>query len=290
MNSTSSTTSLRSAVGVRHPFEMHAAGGAQVAVARYGVGAPVVCLHATGHGGGDYAAFAASLKHEGVELFLVDWPGHGASPPDATGKGASAERYADLLAELIPVLCGNVRPILIGNSIGGAAALSFALRYPDKLRALVLCNPGGLAPLNGLAKGVIAAMVKFFASGASGARWFPRAFAAYYRIVLPAVPAAAQRARIVAAGPEMAALLKEAWDSFRQPEADLRTRATSLAIPVLFAWAKQDRIVAWSRSKAAVAAIPNREVQMFRGGHSAFLEDPAAFHAAFLAFLDKLEP
>ena len=80
---------------------------------------------------------------------------------------------------------------------------------------------GGLAPLNALAKAVIAGMVRFFAAGERRARWFPRAFAAYYRLVLPGKPAAAQRERIVAAGPDMAPLLKQAWDSFRQPDAEV---------------------------------------------------------------------
>jgi pimeloyl-ACP methyl ester carboxylesterase len=290
INRNSVTMPLRRAVGVQKPYVLVLASGTEVAVSRLGSGAPIICLHATGHGGRDYAAFAGVMSHNGFEIFVIDWPGHGASPPDATGHSASAERYADLLADLIPALCGDLKPILLGNSIGGAAALSFALRDPGKVRALVLCNPGGLAPLNMLAKAVIAGMVKFFGAGERGAGWFARAFAAYYRLVLPAKPAAEQRARIVAAGPEMAPLLKQAWDSFRQPDADLRARAAKLAVPTLFAWAKQDRIVAWSRSKAAVGLIPMREVRMFRGGHSAFLEDPAAFNAAFLSLVKRIEP
>jgi 4,5:9,10-diseco-3-hydroxy-5,9,17-trioxoandrosta-1(10),2-diene-4-oate hydrolase len=281
--------SLRRDVGVQQPLTLLAANGTEVAVSRWGSGTPVVCLHATGHGGRDYAAFANAMARKGFALFVVDWPGHGSSPAEASDRSASAERYADLLAELIPGLCLDTNPILIGNSIGGAAALSFALRSPDKVRALVLCNPGGLAPLNALARIVIAGMVQFFAAGERGARWFPRAFAAYYHLVLPGKPAASHRARITAAGPEMAPLLKQAWDSFRQPDADLSTRAASLAVPTLFAWARQDRIVAWSRSKQAVHAITGAEVAMFRGGHCAFLEDPEAFDAAFLSFVERIK-
>jgi pimeloyl-ACP methyl ester carboxylesterase len=278
---------LRSAVGVQAPFGLIEAAGTKIAVSRAGGGIPVICLHATGHGGRDYADFAERMAPHGFEIIAVDWPGQGSSPPDATGHAASAERYADLLVDLIPALCRDVKPILLGNSIGGAAALSFALQNPDRVRALVLCNPGGLAPLNTLAKGVIAGMVKFFGAGARGATWFPRAFVAYYRLVLPSKPAAAQRARIVAAGPEIAPVLKQAWDSFRQPDADLRARATGLKVPVFFAWAKQDQIVAWRFSKKAVRAIPGAEVQMFHGGHAPFLEDPDAFAAAFLSFVKR---
>jgi pimeloyl-ACP methyl ester carboxylesterase len=274
---------LLQAVGVQAPYEQLAVNNTQMAVARRGKGSPIICLHATGHGGRDYETFAKNMSSENFEVISVDWPGHGASP-DATNQTASAKRYAVLLADLIPALNLSARPILLGNSIGGAAALEFALDHPEKLRALVLCNPGGLAPLNVLAKLVIAGMVAFFGAGARGKRWFAPAFAAYYRLVLPGTPAIEQRARIIAAGPEVTPLLKQAWDSFRQPEADLRARAKSLKVPVLFAWAKQDQIVAWSRSQAAVRAIPNAKVVFFRGGHSAFLEDPEAFKAAFLAF------
>jgi pimeloyl-ACP methyl ester carboxylesterase len=281
--------SPRSHIGVSAPFEMVDAGGTRLAVSRTGAGQPVFCLHATGHGGRDFEGFANFASQHKYEIICVDWPGHGNSPRDAKGRTASATVYASLLSELIPALCGGQKPIIVGNSIGGAAALSFATDHPDQVRALVLCNPGGLAPLDGLAKAVIGAMVSFFGAGQAGAKWFPAAFALFYRLVLPAKPAFEQRARIVAAGPEMAPLLRQAWDSFRQDDASLRARAAKLTLPCLFAWAKQDQIVAWSRSKDAVLAMPNAQVQMFKGGHSSFLEDPDRFNAGFLTFTAGLE-
>ena len=275
---------FRNAVGVQPPFSLVRCGGTEVAVARRGSGQPVICLHATGHGGRDFEDFAAELSGQGFELICVDWPGHGSSPSDLPGQSASARRYVNLLEDLVPELCGDVRPILLGNSIGGAAALSFACRHPDRVRALILCNPGGLAPLDRSAKAAIAMMVRFFDAGARDAWWFGRAFALYYRLVLPGKSALAQRGRIVAAGREMAVVLREAWDSFRAPEADLRDAAQSLQVPLLCAWAKSDKIVAWGASKVAVQAIPGAVVEFFRGGHAPFLEDQTAFNAAFLKF------
>lgn len=274
----------RLSLGVGTPTATVAADGTAIAIRRQGKGIPVICLHATGHGGRDYAEFTRSISEEGFEPIIVDWPGHGASPPEATEQGVSAERYADILAELIPILCGEDKPILLGNSIGGAAALSYALREPRKVKALVLCNPGGLAPLTALSRFVIAAMVRFFRAGAGGSRWFAIGFAAYYRLVLPARPAREQRDRIVEAGPVMAPIMAQAWDSFRQPEADLRQSAKDLRLPTLFAWARQDQIVAWRFSRVAVQKIPNAEVRMFQEGHSPFLEDPEAFRVGFLNF------
>jgi pimeloyl-ACP methyl ester carboxylesterase len=57
----------------------------------------------------------------------------------------------------------------------------------------------------------------------------------------------------------------------------LRHLAPEVTCPILFAWAKGDRYIAWSRSKRAALKFPNRQVRFFDGGHSAFLEAPSAF-------------
>jgi pimeloyl-ACP methyl ester carboxylesterase len=279
----------RAAIGVQTPYDLVEAAGTNVAIARNGAGLPVLCLHATAHGGRDFESLVDALVPLGFEMVCVDWPGHGASPPDASGQPASAKRYASILSDLIPALFGETKPIVIGNSIGGAAALIAALEKPEAIRALVLCNPGGLAPLDPLAAAVIDLLVSFFQAGARGARWFPAAFGLYYRLVLSGKTAQDQRARIVTAGSEMAPILVQAWRSFGEADADLRTRAQALKLPVLFAWAKSDQIVAWSRSKRAVEMIPQAKVEFFNGGHAAFLEDPVAFQASFLAFVKAFQ-
>ncbi len=156
---------FRRAIGVQPPYDLVEAAGTNVAIARRGAGLPVLCLHAAAHGGRDFESLVDALVPLGFEMVCVDWPGHGASPPDASGQPASAKRYAAVLNDLIPVLFGDARPIVIGNSIGGAAALIAALEKPEAMRALVLCNPGGLAPLDSLAIAVIKLLVRFFEAG-----------------------------------------------------------------------------------------------------------------------------
>ena len=278
----------RAEIGVQNPYELIEAAGTVVAVARRGAGLPVLCLHATAHGGRDFESFVEALVPLGFEVVCVDWPGHGVSPSDASGQAASAARYAAILFDLIPILFGKEAPIVIGNSIGGAAAVIVGLKKPESMRALVLCNPGGLAPLDPLAKAVIKLLVTFFEAGARGVKWFPWAFGLYYRLVLSEPTAYAQRARIIAAGPEMAQILVEAWRSFGAADADLSRQTHNLNLPILFAWAKSDQIVAWSRSKPAVERVKLAKVAFFKGSHAAFLEDPAAFQRAFLAFAHSL--
>ena len=76
-------------------------------------------------------------------MIAVDWPDHGNSSADP--QPPSAARYEALLAGLLDDL-GIDDAVLIGNSIGGAAALRYAASHPGRVRGLVLANPGGLDP------------------------------------------------------------------------------------------------------------------------------------------------
>jgi 4,5:9,10-diseco-3-hydroxy-5,9,17-trioxoandrosta-1(10),2-diene-4-oate hydrolase len=253
--------------------------GVRLAVAREGRGPPVVCLHAIGHGGRDFEAFTKALRHR-FEIIRIDWPGQGRSGEDA--QPASAVRYADLLAGVMTQLEVSA-PILVGNSIGGAAAIIYASRAP--VRALVLCDPGGLVPVDGEAQRFCGAFARFFRAGLRRAWWFKPAFRLYYGLVLPSPAARAQRERIIANCHELSPVLAQAWESFGRPDADVRHLAASLRVPVWFAWAGADRVIPLSRCRAAIRAMKAATVTEFSGGHAAFLEQPQAFVAGFEQFV-----
>lgn len=256
--------------------------GVDLAVSRAGAGLPVVCLTAIGHDAHDFDALVQRLGDR-FEFIRLEWPGHGGSGPDAAP--ASAARYADLLSGAIAAL-GIERPVLIGNSIGGAAALIHASRAP--VRGLVMCNSGGLVKVGADVRALCGAFSAFFAAGARGAWWYPALFARYYRLVLPAKAAKVQRTRIIARCREVAGVLSQAWASFGRPEADLGDLAAGLRVPVWVAWARGDRVIPLSRCRATLARIPSANLTLFDGGHSAFLEDPDAFAAGFEVFAASL--
>ena len=52
---------------------------------------------------------------------------------------ASFDRLADDVAELMDE-CGVGRAVVVGQSLGGAVALRFATRYPERVRGLVISN------------------------------------------------------------------------------------------------------------------------------------------------------
>ena len=275
---------LRAAAGASPGAARLRVDGVDLAYDDAGRGETVVCLHAVGHGARDFSLLRERLGHR-YRFVALDWPGQGRSGDDRMP--ASAARYADLLGGFLDDL-GLDDAILLGNSIGGAAAIACAAARPGRVRALVLANSGGLAAVDRATQTACAAMTRFFSAGARGARWFPAAFAAYYRLVLRRTPARPQRERIVASGLEIAPVLAQAWESFAKPEADLRDAVASLRCPILVAWAMQDRILTFGRSEEAVARCADRRIVRLRGGHAAFLEDPDAFAAAFDRFADDL--
>jgi 4,5:9,10-diseco-3-hydroxy-5,9,17-trioxoandrosta-1(10),2-diene-4-oate hydrolase len=275
-----SIAGARTALGAQEPVNWIEANGARLAVMRRGTGFPILCLSAIAHGARDFENLPAQVG-DGFEIIALDWPGHGLSPSEDTKP--SAAHYAALTLAAMDAL-GLSRAILLGNSIGGAAALQVATTAPERVAGLVLCNTGGLVKITPFARFVILRMAAFFGAGENGKRWFAGAYRFYYRrFVLPRADAA-HRDRIIAAGPEMAATLRAAWESFAAPEADARHLPAKVQCPVFIAWAKSDRIIQWSRSRAAVRRFRDKRIQFFRGGHAAFLEDGARFAKALRAF------
>lgn len=117
--------------------------GIPTAVLEGGKGPPVVLLH----GPMGYAAHWMGVIPELARDHSVvapDLPGHGASE---SGDGAlDGPRVLEWLGELIERTCPTP-PALVGQLLGGAIALRFAVGRSERLERLVLIDAFGLAPL-----------------------------------------------------------------------------------------------------------------------------------------------
>jgi 4,5:9,10-diseco-3-hydroxy-5,9,17-trioxoandrosta-1(10),2-diene-4-oate hydrolase len=258
--------------------------GVSLAIHRVGRGAPVVCLAAIGHDAHDFNPLAERISQR-FELIAVEWPGHGQSGDDSAS--ASASRYADLLVDCLDQLALE-SPIILGNSIGGAAAIICASRRP--VRGLALCSSGGLVEITPLVRRITRAQRNFFAAGERGAWWFGPAFWLMYCFILTERPAAAQRRRIIAGGRKRAGIFQQAWTSFGEPAADLRDLAAKLDVPIWAAWARKEITIPLRFCLPAIKRFRQGALSTFKCGHAAFLEQPDAFAREFLAFADRLEP
>lgn len=271
----------REKLGVTAPYLTSEIDGVAIAWRQVGQGPDIVCLHAIGHGGSDFDAIVPALSRR-FRLTMLDWPGHGRSGDDTKTPGVA--RFGEILAGFIAGL-GLADVILIGNSVGGGAAIHYASRAPDNVRALVLANPAGLVALAPRTRRALGVMEKFFAAGVARRWWFTPAFRLYYRMMLPRPPARERRRAIVDARFAIAPLLMRAWRDFGEPSSDLRAEAAMLKCPVLFTWAMRDRFVRYELCRDAIRAVPDGRLEKFDAGHTPFLETPDEFVAAVERFL-----
>jgi pimeloyl-ACP methyl ester carboxylesterase len=279
------STDYRSAVGAQEPRSRISVGGVTIAYTDSGgVGPTIICLHAIGHGARDFEDLSRRLSPQ-YRVIALDFPNQGNSGADS--QPASGTRYTEILSGFIDKL-NLSSPTLLGNSIGGAVAIRYASLHPDRVKALVLCDSGGLQSPNWIARIFIGGFVQFFAAGRRGAFWFPWAFSRYYSRVLKAEPARDERERIVRSAYEIAPTLEQAWGSFAKTEESLSPVLPQVRCPVLIAWAKDDIVLPLKSNAPAFDRFPNHRVETFEGGHAAFLEDPERFEAAIRSFLQSV--
>ncbi|GAB4352853.1 MAG: alpha/beta fold hydrolase [Immundisolibacter sp.] len=112
-----------------------------------GQGDVVIMLHGGGPGASGWSNFSRNIGpfvDAGYRVLLPDCPGFGKSDEivsDIQRGLLNAQAVKGLMDSL-----GIAKAHLVGNSMGGATALNFALEYPDRLDKLVLMGPGGLGP------------------------------------------------------------------------------------------------------------------------------------------------
>ena len=121
-----------------------ACGPVELAEAGPAGGAPLLVIHGSGGGFDQALLLGADYAAHGFRVIAPSRPGYLRTPFPADGD-ASGAHQADLLACLLDKL-GVERVTVMGVSAGGVAALHFALRHPQRLRALVLLVPAVYRP------------------------------------------------------------------------------------------------------------------------------------------------
>jgi pyruvate dehydrogenase E2 component (dihydrolipoamide acetyltransferase) len=108
---------------------------------------PVVLVHGFGADLNGWM-FTQPVLAETRRAVALDLPGHGGSTKQLD-KAVDGESFAADIDRAFAVL-GIERVHLVGHSMGGAIALVFALRQPDRVASLTLIAPAGLGPeING---------------------------------------------------------------------------------------------------------------------------------------------
>lgn len=244
-----------------------------------GAGPALVLLHANGGCARDYDAVVPHLSARSA-VHAIDWPGHGESDPatDATACG-----FASLLPSVLEALPGGPF-VLVGNSVGGFAALRAAAERPDLVRALVLVSPGGFTPR----WPTTFAACAFMASRAVAPRAMRVLPRLYLRDRTEFVRQIQDRARATASDPRAVDTFASLWRSFTDRDHDARATAARVRVPTLLAWGRRDPVLPWMvDGRRARAALAHAEVATFTCGHQPYAEQPEQFLAALDRFLDR---
>lgn len=106
------------------------------------VGIPIIFLH---NGGGFWQSWEKQLNYfsKHFKVFALDWPSCGKS--ENPGKPLNQAINVSALSRFVEEK-NFTRVNLIGNCIGGSAAIEYAIKYPEKINKLIILNicPGDL--------------------------------------------------------------------------------------------------------------------------------------------------
>ncbi len=112
-----------------------------------GSGEAVIMLHGGGPGASGWSNFNRNFTvfvEQGYRVILLDCPGFNKSDPIKI-----TESRGLVNAHAVKGLMDSLhidRAHLVGNSLGGASSLTFALEYPERLGKQILMGPAGLGP------------------------------------------------------------------------------------------------------------------------------------------------
>lgn len=255
-----------SANGATFHYELHGPAGEPVLAFVHALGATADMWRE------QVAAFAGPYR-----CLTYDAVGHGETPERPTS--ATIEALADDLASLLDALA-FASVALVGASIGGMTAQSFAARHPDRVDRLILLSTTArmpdAAPWAERAASVRANGLDALATATMSPRWFTPAFAAMRPDRVEET-----RSRFVATDREAYARCAEAVGSM-----DLRDAAASITAPTLIIVGADDPGTPIAMAADLRARIPNATLAVLpNAAHMVPIECADAVSAAMASFL-----
>jgi len=250
-----------------------------------GIGRPLLMMH--GGLGLDHTYLRAHDQlADLVRVIYYDHRGNGRST-----RGTAADHptwHADAVALLDHL--GEDRAIVYGHSYGAFLALGFALAFPQRVSALILC---GSAPAFDYAPEVVAevqtgdpALAAAFLSLLGSPPERDADFALAFREIVPLYFHGAAR-------PEILDRIRSSAEGFRAGNAcladyDVTTSLASLHVPVLLLAGLHDFITPPVQAHRIATATSRAEVIEFgASGHFPFIEEPASYFDALRGWLSR---
>lgn len=253
---------------------------------------PLLMLHGFGVSGHMFDEFAERAARR-YRLLALDQRGHGDSDWSETGDYSRDAFVADI--EAFRAAMGLESMILMGHSMGGMNAVTYAGRYPGRVQALILVDVGPESSKEGVENIVRFTrgpdMLEFDEFVEMAHRFNPR------RSIENIRERMSHRLKQTDSG-------KWTWkfDSrFREKDAPLRIGAEmsndetwqlfrSVATPTLLVRGAESDVLAQDIAERVVREMPNARMSLIAAaGHSVPGDNPGDFTAAVLSFLSDLD-
>jgi pimeloyl-ACP methyl ester carboxylesterase len=253
-----------------------------------GAGDPVILIHGLGATKASFLPTVAALAPS-YRTLAVDLPGFGDS--DKPLRGAyDAAYFAQAMIALLDAL-EIERAHVIGNSMGGRVAIELGLRFPERMRRLVLLAPSlawlrsrpwapylrwvptQLGAIQPAPRPIVEAIVRRVIPG-SDEEWTSAGIDEFLRSYLTPTG----RAAFYAAARNIYLEEPHGPDGFW-------SRLPSLSVDSLFVWGRHDAIVPVRFAEYVQEALPAAEHRFLNCGHVPQLERPRQTHEAIERFL-----
>lgn len=253
-------------------------------------GDPIILVHGLG-GYAENWMHNVDVLSKHFRVYTVDLVGFGKSDkPDAP---YTYDYFTDFIKDFMGAL--NIEKAhLAGHSLGGGIVLKFALKYPEKVKKLVLISGSGLgkeiSPIhrftslpvigNMIAKPSLKGISTLYKSMVYDKSVITGDMVelAYQMISSPGGQEA-----YLSTTREMINLFGMREESFRP----IRDKLNLLKAPVMVLWGRQDKIIPVSHVQTAEKKIKNVTSHIFdHCGHLPMLEHPEEFNSLLVQFLE----
>jgi 3-oxoadipate enol-lactonase len=268
---------------VRSGFVQNA--GAEIYYEQTGDGPPIVFAHGLG---GNHLSWWQQVPYFSPHYACVTFAHRGFSPSRLTSGGTvdPALFEDDLLALVEHLKLAEVR--LVAQSMGGSTCLNFTLRYPQRVRALVMASTRGAVDLKTLDGADRKAIEAWSAErGGMEAELLKRGIhpAAGERMAReqPALEFLYREIDRLSANLDKDALRTKFRAAWTRPASDLKR----LSVPVLFISGKEDVIFPPPAAVALANLVPGAKLESVpETGHSVYFQRPEIFNRLVFNFFE----
>ena len=271
-------------------------GGLPIHYLAAGEGPPLVLLHALGESALDWRWVLPALAHTN-RVYAPDLPGFGYSTKP------SAEYSPDFFARFVSAYLdalGLDRTAVVGNSIGGLAALRLALSEPARVGALGLVASAGLGreityalrlpTLPGYGEAAVAWGKT--PMGAFQRAWsrVPLLFGRPERVPGEWITEQTQIAQLPGFTEATMVALSAQVDMGGQREV-LVDQLPHLGMPTLIIWGERDRVFPYAQGQKAASSLRQGVLELIPTcGHLPHVEQPERFVSTLGEFLSDQQP